>query len=239
MMNRLTKYLGAVSLAFVTAQVQAVPLSDLIAGGTISSGDKLFENWELFSVTDPEHSAGIQLHLIEVTAIGDGSAGNAYGLNFDFGGQFALGDQGEFDFMDLNFGYSATATDADKVITSAMMSAVGAASGDDAFFTVQKDAYDAAGDSIWGPDEFMEVYDDTMLGTELSDSAALPGLGTVWIEDNIALYFDSFFGDSGVLLASFEQRFGQRAIRVPVPAPGTLVLFALGLLGLSRIRGRQ
>ena len=58
----------------------ATPLSTLLNGGTITAGDKLFDQWELF-LDDSEF--GIDTSLIEVTPLNDGGLDPGSGLHFE------------------------------------------------------------------------------------------------------------------------------------------------------------
>ncbi|MDZ7782820.1 MAG: hypothetical protein U5K56_07740 [Halioglobus sp.] len=81
---------AALALALGAAQAQAVPLTDLLEGQSIEIGDKRFDSFTLLGdPINPELSDPIDLSAIDVTGIGDGTAGNAYGLNFQFGPEFA------------------------------------------------------------------------------------------------------------------------------------------------------
>jgi hypothetical protein len=100
---------GALVLAFATATAQAIPLGDLVAGGTITVGDKLFDNWEVFG----NNTGAAPINLFDIEVTGDPGDPLNPGLIFTANnGALAV----SLDFLTLNFGFQVTVLDPDKRI---------------------------------------------------------------------------------------------------------------------------
>jgi len=214
--------------ALAAGQAQAVPLSDLLQGGSIQVGDKLFDMFALIpDPTDPEQGDALDLSAIDVTGIGDGTAGNEYGLNFDIGITIGSENPQDTDFLNLLFGYRASVTAPGNQLAGITMAGDLEAVGDNAFVSINKDVFDLQASFLGS----LFVGDDTLLPPEqLQDSAAISPLDAIFVVDTIDMFYDAAFGPSVAVLNSYEQRF----IQVPVPA--TLALVLLGLFGLMRAR---
>ena len=226
-MKKLLTLCGATAIALAAANVNAIPLSDLFGGGSIEVGDKLFGNFtELNNELCPEPgcvSGGINTANIMVDGVGDGTAGNEYGLRFS-GVNGELTQTGD-SFLDLFFGYSVAVLGGDQVIVGSTMSGTTSTEGEDFLLIVEKDIYESdQTDDL----AFMEIYDDAFDGFMLTDSAGFSGQDAIWVEDNI--FVDGFGGFAQ--LVDMTQRFIQRDVG-QVPEPATLGLFVLGLLSLG------
>jgi hypothetical protein len=232
-MKRFTTYLAAMAIGLTAMNAQAISLADLFAGGFIEVGDKIFDDWEeLNNEQCPELdciSGAVDTANTNVEGVGDGTAGNEYGLQFTAseGALTQIGDN----FLDLWFGFSVTSGPGQSIIGSTM-SGTTATQGDEFLVVVEKDIFQADGATHL---DFMEIYNDPLDGgASLADSGAFAGQSAIWVEDNI--FIDGFGGSAE--LVELTQRFLQREDDV-VPTPGTLALFALGLLGFALIRRRQ
>lgn len=227
---------GALALALAAAQAQAIPLSALLDGGFIEVGDKLFDGFTLLAdPIDPEFGDPIDLSAIDVTGIGDGTAGNEYGLRFETNLSIGSGNPDQFDFLDLFFGYTATAVDPTQFIAGVTLAADASATGVDAFATVVKEVFDTNAVDLLGGTP-LEVFSDTLFPDLLTASAGFAPRATVFVTDNIALFYSAEQGTSAASLASFEQRFVQ--VTRDAPAPATLLLVLLALCGLRMFRAR-
>ena len=108
MKHKIVKSVTALVLGLMTVTAQAIPLSNLLfAGGTIESGDMLFDNWLLVSYLAPD-TGPINFSSIEVTALEAEVGSDNPGLLFEFGeplGVFGL------DETALLFSYSVLVQD--------------------------------------------------------------------------------------------------------------------------------
>ena len=238
-MKKLLRCLGMTVWIFVASSAFAIPvnqfsLADLQAGQTITQGDKVFADWEILGNDlcddpDSEDCNEIDLSNILVTGVGDGSAGMEYGLQFT-----AINDAwtqvGE-SFLDLYFGFSVTATDATKKIVGSTMTSTVDIGDNNELITVEKFIYDPDTQNKLA---FLENYSDSLGSEDLSDSGAFSGLSKVWVEDNI--FIDGLGGSAELL--DVTQRFLQRG-QGQAPAPGTVALLALGLVGIVFMRRRS
>jgi hypothetical protein len=205
-LNKLTRYLVALSLTLMAANAHAIPLADLYAGASIVVGDKLFADWEELNNESCSIagciSGGVDTASIEVTGVGDGTAGNAYGLQFISinASLSATGDE----FIDLWFRFSVDATDPTQRITGAVMTGTAAFQGDAHLMVVEKDIY------VFGTSDhlaFMEIFSDPLdsPSLQLSDMADLGSQTKIWVEDNV--FVDGFGGSAE--LVTLTQRFEQ------------------------------
>jgi len=225
---------ATLALTLAATQANAVPLSDLLQGGRIQVGDKLFDMFTLISdVQQPIFGDPVDLSSIDVTGIGDGTPGNEYGLNFDYGIQLGSENPQQSDFFAMTFGYQVTVTQPGNQIVGITTAGDLSATGDDAFSYVFKDAFDLLAQDIL-PGDLQLIADTFIVGDQLSDSAAIAPHDAIFVVDAVQLGYSTFGGASVAALNSFEQRFIQVGREVPLPA--TLSLVLLGLLGLRRAR---
>ena len=101
---------SAMLLALLVAgSVQAIPLSALLSGATITAGDKLFDNWSLNFYDTSVVGRSLNAANIEVTALHDGGLDPGPGLQFSItGGELEVQGDGIFAFIDLKFGFRAS-----------------------------------------------------------------------------------------------------------------------------------
>jgi hypothetical protein len=85
MKTEIVTSLCALVLGLTTITAQGMPITDLFAGSTIESGDKLFANWILVGYQAADFDNPIDLSMIEVTALPAEPGSDNPGLLFEFG----------------------------------------------------------------------------------------------------------------------------------------------------------
>lgn len=200
----------------------AIPLGDLIAGGTITAGDKAFTNW--VNLGDFSTNSPLNLSKIEVTSLNDPS--NNPGLLFTAtDGVLSVSDQ---DAIDLAFSYTVSTLDGIARINGSGLELgtisfiPGPGSQDLGLISVSEDLFDGILADI-GHNEVTAAANG--IGQQLSGQTRFAPQSSLSIETFIIIAGGAD-GDS-VSLNSFSQRFSQ------VPEPGTFLLLTLGLAGLG------
>jgi hypothetical protein len=241
-MNRILQTLGAVALVLaMSGGAQAVPLSSLFGGGTITAGDKLFDQWVLVDYLASDPARSFDAANIEVTALNDGGLEPGPGLSFSVSnGELSVGGDGIFAFVDLMFGFRASVLDPglrikdnSLLITQAVIVSLQDGANDNGMFILESIGT-ALGQDDLGTKEVEFSVLDGVLTSALSDSATFPPQAEIWVTKNI-LVWATDTSDQANLFA-FEQRFSQT-----VPEPGTsllLIAVALGAVGARCFRRR-
>lgn len=212
-MRKISKALGTLlALAFAGA-VGATPLSTLLAGGSLTVGDKLFDQWAPLgqSPTGLIDTTG-QVDLANIDVTGSVSGADVV-LHFDAGNALSLaGDN----LIDLFFGYRVSVLPGSGMsIASVAFNFMQGSFGQDGFHAATEDILDAAGNTLGR----IDLEASNQLFTT-SGSAAFSPVSELFVQKNILLY--GFGSGDSTSLNAFTQTFRQQ--QVPVPATSWLVL---------------
>jgi hypothetical protein len=232
--------LAGVGLASVPAQ--AITLDRLLAGETITVGDKLFSDWSLGSVTNVNPSN------IDITGIDAGTDQPGPGLMYSFlNGELSLGGPG---VEQIFFNYKISVLDPDKWITDNSLRGDFTVTGPNAKAEAHEFIYEDAARTIeaLGSDPFHgtpSTHEKDVLLELDDDSLPAPNSqnidGIDFFKQYKELYVTKEFSvdvsdpDGTAAIDNIKQNFSQTT---PEPS-ATLGLLALGGLGLLKQRKKQ
>jgi hypothetical protein len=222
-MKKILGFLCALLLVFgVVANVQAIPLGDLFGGATITVGDKVFADWQIFFL---DSNVMPDVFLIDVQPLADQPLNP--GLRFTANGQLTVADD---TFIKFGFGFSVATLSGEPLIKDNSVELLDFSfAGAGGKISVAEDVLDPAGNLL----AVKEVFADNALQDfQLFDEEAFDPQALIFVEKTIVVFGD-FAGDL-VNLEVFDQRFSQ--VPEPVPEPATMLLIGTGLVGLAGFR---
>lgn len=250
-MNTLQRnLLGTFALALLLAATgaQAVPLSDLFAGASLTVGDKVFDQWHLIYQDNSAGVAAPDPASIDVTPLSDGGTSPGPGVAFDTNGQFVVVGNDLYAYSDYSFGFRvSTASGLPLIEDNLLQLADGSGlawsnnGSEDLGMAIVETIRDSLG-NILGQ---TQIEFSTLNGTPTSVFTAHANWSTpqseIFVEKNILVWSANLTDTAS--LSGFEQRFSQ----VPVPEIDavsgtfaiTLVGFVLALAGERRRQGRS
>lgn len=227
--------MSALVLVFTTLEcAQAVPLSNLFNGGSLTIGDKLFDQWTaVFQGTSDGHT--INTSNIDVSTLGPVGANPldpGPGLRFTvLNNELTVMGDGIFAYLDLKFGFRVSALDAgfkikdNSLVSGSSLNSLADGNNDLGTYILETIGTAAGLADLGSKDVEASVLNDVVT-SDLIDSATFAPQRDIWVTKNI-LVWSQDMGDTAAL-NEFEQRFSQTQL---VPEPAMLAL--LGVAGLA------
>ena len=223
-----------VLLLYTLGTAQATPLSTLFASGSLTTGDKLFDQFTLkFAGTSDGHV--INTSNIDVTTIGPvgiNPLDPGPGLRFSvLNDELKVRGDGIFAYADLQFGFHVSTLDPsfrikdNSMVSGSSLSRTADGNNDLGTYILETIGTMSGLNDLGVSAVEFSVLDD-ITTANLSAAATFAPQGDIWVTKNILVWSQDTTDTAS--LEFFEQRFSQTQA---VPEPGVLAL--LGIAGLA------